>query len=251
MKTLIFLFVLLINTSLLMSQNVQSLFESANENYNKGNFKEGIQLYDSIVKTGFESPFVYFNLGNSYYKLADFTSAVYYFEKAIKLEPNNDDFKYNLALTNEKIVDKIEAVPEFAVRQWWNFILFSFSESQWMWINIITYSLFLIALIVFFISKSTQIRQWYISIVAILFVVAITSGFIGFRSFQEKNTHNTAIVFTPTVNIKSAPDQKSKTIFILHQGSKISILESNTNWRKIKIADGSIGWIMIEDIKVI
>src|SRR4051812_34122943 len=46
-----------------------SLLDSANTAYSKGNFEKAAQSYEAIISLGYESPEVYFNLGNAYYKL--------------------------------------------------------------------------------------------------------------------------------------------------------------------------------------
>ena len=65
------------------------------------------------------------------------------------------------------------------------------------------------------------------------------------------NNELDAIVFTPTVNIKSSPDENSKDIFVLHEGTKISLLDVVGDWQEIRISNGSIGWIKTSDIKKI
>ncbi len=251
MRTSILLFLMLSFMGFARAQKAQTLFEHANEKYNLGQFEESIQLYDSLLKGHLESHDLYFNLGNAYFKLNDYTSAIYYFEKAKKLDPGNEDCSYNLELVNSKIADNIEALPEIALKKWWQNLLFFFNEKEWMLVNVITFSFFLASLALFFLIQSATFRQWFMGVVVTLMVISILSGFVGYRSFKNKNTHDTAIIFTPTVNIKSAPDEKSNTIFILHKGSKVKLLEQNSNWQKVKISDGNVGWIQIEDYKVI
>ncbi|VAV85262.1 Aerotolerance protein BatE, partial [hydrothermal vent metagenome] len=48
----------------------------------------------------------------------------------------------------------------------------------------------------------------------------------------------------------SEPNLRSETAFVLHEGTKVQILETyNKNWTKVKIANGKTGWIANADIK--
>ena len=119
------------------------------------------------------------------------------------------------------------------------------NEKQWTTVNISLFFVFLIFVILFY-SRSNYRKLWlWFSIVFI--ILTFISGIIGFQSYKQKTNHNTAIIFTPTINVKSAPDTKSNTIFILHQGTKITLLERSAQWQKIRIASGSEGWLKSND----
>ena len=90
----------------------ESTFRQANEEYNKGNYAKAITLYDSIISNNLESSELYYNLGNCYYKTQDWANTVWYYEKSLKLNPNNYNAIHNLQLTKIKIKDQIETLPE-------------------------------------------------------------------------------------------------------------------------------------------
>lgn len=227
----------------------ENIFYKANELYNNGEYETAIEAYDSLLNSNIESANIYYNIGNSYYKLGDIPNAILYFEKAKKIEPNNADIIYNIELANIQIADKIEAVPHFFLKTWYLSIRNMFNEKQWTISNISLFIIFLIFTIIFYITSKN--RQLWFSLSIIFFILTVVSGFIGYNSYKERTTHNSAIIFTPTIDIKSAPDTKSSTIFILHQGTKVSLLEHSAKWQKIRIASGSEGWLKIDDFKEI
>ena len=56
----------------------------------------------------------------------------------------------------------------------------------------------------------------------------------------------------PVSSVKSSPSEDgSKDLFILHEGTKINVLDSVGEWRNIELADGRQGWIRTSDMEVI
>jgi hypothetical protein len=235
----------------MLADSAKTLFEIANDNYNKGEYEQSIALYDSLLSNSVESAELYYNLGNAWYKLDEIPKAILYYEKAKKIEPNNADIIYNLNLANTKIADRIEVVPVFFLKTWWFNMLNTFNEKQWTIINISMFLVFLVFIIILLTTKKPSLKKLSFSFAIIFIILSFVSGLIGYRSYQIKTKHSTAIIFTPTVNIKSAPDDKSSTIFILHQGTKVKLLDETPNWQKVKIGNGSEGWLLKDDFEVI
>ncbi len=245
------LVVLLMAPLMMRASSTKTLFDLANDYYNKGEYEQTIKLCDSLLKNNVESAAIYYNMGNAYFKLDNIPKAIYYYEKAKKLEPNNEDINYNIAYANTKIADKIKPVPEFFVKSWWHRIVYSLSEKQWMRINVGFFFLFLIAVVFYYTAKRSENKKRAFIIGLSMLVLSFITGSVGYQSYVNRTTHNTAIVFTPTVNVKSAPDEGSSTLFILHQGAKVKLMEETKNWQKIKIADGSEGWLPKDDFEKI
>ena len=251
MKKNIILTILFFAPFIIVANSNNNLFTKANELYNEAKYYESIKLYDSLISSEIESAPIYYNLGNAYFKINEIPSAILYYEKAKKIEPNNKDIIYNLELANTKIADRIEIVPEFFIRKWHNSLINSLNEKEWMLINILIFTLLLFTLITFFISNTNKIKRYCFYVSILLIALFIFSWANGNLSKNNKISNNFAIIFTPTLNIKSAPDDNSNTLFILHKGSKIEIIESSKQWRKIKISNGSEGWLKKDDFKKI
>ncbi|RLD65274.1 MAG: hypothetical protein DRI84_07110, partial [Bacteroidetes bacterium] len=149
------------------------------------------------------------------------------------------------------IADRIEPIPEFFLKKWWRSTLVFLNESQWMIVNVISYSILMVFVIIFFISKSKSIKQSSFFIGIILLSISLITGLMGYQSNQIVHTHNTAIVFTPTINVKSSPNENANTIFVIHQGTKVELVDHLKSWYRIKLANGSVGWMKDIDFEKI
>jgi len=229
----------------------QQNIDSANAAYSKNNFDRAIKLYKDIDDKGYEAMELYYNLGNSYFKTNNIPAAILYWEKALKLKPNDDDIKFNLKVANSRISDKIDPLPEIFIKRWWRNACNIFSSNSWATITLISFFVFLVFLTVFRLSRSLGLRKtsFYLSII-FLFISLLTASF-AYQQYKNLKSHDEAIVFTPTVTIKSSPDENSTDLFVIHEGLKLQLLDNISDWYKIKIPNGSIGWLNKNDFEII
>ncbi len=110
-KSLIIVF-LVFGSQLFASDNLL-LIEQANKYYDESEYSLAVETYETIINNGFESDKLYYNLGNAYFKLNNLPMAIFYYEKAKKLNPYDADILFNLEIANGRIIDKIEPVPQF------------------------------------------------------------------------------------------------------------------------------------------
>jgi tetratricopeptide (TPR) repeat protein len=248
-----FIFSLLISSlgfSLFAADN-GSLFEQANNAYKKSEYNAAISLYNSILKTGYEASDVYFNLGNAYYKKKDIANAILNYERAHRLNPGNDDINFNLQLSQTMIVDKINSLPEFIMFKWWRNFSEFLSSNSWAWASILFFILALISVAVYLF---TRLRWLKISSFWIATVFTFFSLMSFIHSYQIKSlneSHTYAIVMSASVTLKSSPVDNGNDLFVLHEGTKVTIMDAVGEWLKIKIADGNNGWLKKSDIEEI
>ena len=224
-------------------ESVDVWFEQANAAYNMGNYDSAKIVYEKILATELESVPLYFNLGNAYYKMREYPMAIYCYEKALKLDPSNEEVQTNLAIANQAIVDKIEPVPQsFIVRGWRN-VRASLSGDQWAWCSIVFFALLLVSLFLFLRSRKVGLRKLGF-FAGLVFLMAFGLSVVFAAQLKHASeTQDQAILMTPTVTVKSSPSVESVDLFVLHEGTKVSILETANGWCKIKIANGSVGWL--------
>jgi tetratricopeptide (TPR) repeat protein len=222
-----------------------------NNYYAKGQYKEAAASYQKLVNEGYQSAEVYYNLGNAYYKLGNIASAILYYEKARLLSPGDDDINFNIRLANSKITDKVDEAPEFFISKWWNEFILSFSVNALGIASILFVLLGSAALILYFFAFSVSRKKasFYTSI--LLFILGAAAIVIAFSQTHYFDNHKQAIIFTSTVNIKSGPNDKLATLFVLHEGTKVNVLDANNGWVKFKLGNGNEGWIKLVDIKEI
>ena len=220
-----------------------ALFQQANAAYSSGNYDSAVVNYEKILAIGMESVPLYYNLGNAYYKKQEFPMAIYYYERALKLDPSNEEVQTNLAIANRAIVDKIEPVPQSFFIKGWHQMRSKLSGDQWAWCSVAAFALLLFALFLFLRSRRIGLRKLgFFSGILFLLVFAISvANAAQLRRMAMKQ--NQAILMSPTVTVKSSPSEASVDLFVLHEGTKVDILETTGEWNKIKIANGSVGWL--------
>jgi tetratricopeptide (TPR) repeat protein len=249
-KTILLILALGIGMQLLpQTDSVQQKLELANTYYNKAIYDSAIIAYHSVMDDAYESVALYYNLGNTYFKLRDFPSAILYYEKARKLDPADPDILFNLQVANGLIVDKIDPLPQMFYRIWWNRFYAMFDADTWAWLSVIGFLLTLALILLYLLSNRMALRK--LGFFAGIFSLFLTVGAFGLASQKYYYTQQTneAIVFTPTITVKSSPAANSVDLFVLHEGSKVRLLDEVGAWKKIKIANGSIGWLPEESIQ--
>jgi tetratricopeptide (TPR) repeat protein len=227
-------------------QEAQQWFEQANAAYNAGSYDSALMLYNRITAADLESALLYLNMGNTYYKMREYPMAIYYYEKALKLDPSNEDVKTNLAIANLAIVDKIEEVPQSFIVKGWKGLGNALSGQQWTVLSLVAFALLLVMAFMFLRSRRMGLRKLGF-FVGILFMLLLALSVV-FASQQKRAslTEDQAIIMTPTVTVKSTPNEVSVDLFVLHEGTKVQILDQADGWNKIKIANGSVGWLQAE-----
>lgn len=253
-KSIFCFFAILNFTSVTGSENAahyEDLFRQANEFYSKANYDSSILYYESIAGAEYESANLYYNLANACYKKKNIPAAVLYYEKAKKLKPDDGDILFNLQLVNQQITDKIEPLPELFLTKWWNGFISSAPVDSWgKWVIILAF--YAAVMFAFFIFSGQVIfrKIFFWSGVAGIILAVISFSFALKQEKLITESHE-AIVFAPSITAKSSPDENSTNLFVIHEGAKVKILEKVSDWYKISLADGNIGWIKEENVKEI
>jgi len=240
--------IVLLITSFGYAQNGQ-LFEKANELYNSEKYNDAIQVYEQILSTKNHSASLYFNLGNAYYKLNQTAESIYNYEKALQLDPTNEDVLVNLAFANNMRIDKIDVIPVTGFSKMFSSVINMLSFDMWAILAIVFMFLFIVAFVGYSQSKFAN-RKRYFFIMA-LFALFLSVLSVAFAYQQEATIINEkyAIVFTKESQVMSEPNFNSNEAFRLHEGTKVSVFEDFDGWTKIKLTNGSVGWIITKDIK--
>ncbi|MCB4798147.1 tetratricopeptide repeat protein [Neotamlana laminarinivorans] len=249
MKKTIYILIFFISV-VTFSQN-QSLFEKANALYNDGKYAEAIDDYMAILETGNHSAELYFNLGNANYKLNNIAPSIYYYEKALRLDPDNTDIKNNLAYAQNMTIDVVDVVPDSGISKLLKSLANKFTFDFWAKLAIVFVFVFVVLFLLYYFAYTTiRKRISFIASILALILMSITLT-LAFYKFDLDKTDNPAIVFAQESKIKSGPNLNSEEAFRLHEGTKVQVLETFDNWKKIKLADGKTGWVIQEDIKML
>jgi tetratricopeptide (TPR) repeat protein len=220
-----------------------SLLMAGNRFYIEKQYDLAAENYKKVISLGYEAADLYYNLGNTYYKSNKLAEAILYYEKALLLEPGHEDALQNLSMANSRIIDKVDAIPEVFLVRWFRFLVNIFSPNQWATISLVCFLLALLFFAMYRLVTELQVRRtaFYLG-VALLLLTLVSFGL----GQQRKNTvlrSKSAIVMLPSVEVKSSPDNQGTIVFVLHEGTKLMVTDSIQNWKEIRIADGSEGWV--------
>ncbi len=231
---------------------VDSLFNAANAAYSEGRWGDAVTAYTSVENLGLESPALYCNLGSAYYKEGDIAMAMLYYERALKLDPSYSDARYNRTVVSDFVQDRIEPVPEFILKTWVRELCYGLDSDTWAVAGLVFLVVTAAALLLLFLSSSLALRRtgFFSAIVFLLLaVMAITFSFWQKADYMRKDG---AIIMTPVVSVKSSPSSEASTdLFILHEGTKVLIIDEVGEWRNIELADGRQGWMRSSDMSII
>ena len=237
--------------SVSLASTEEDLMTKGNQYYQAGNFDKAADAYQKVVEAGYESPSLYFNLGNAFYLLGKTGYSILYYEKAAKLAPADEDIAHNLAIVNNKIVDKLDVMPTFFLFKWWESTLMSFTISGWTYLAYFFYIVVLISIGLYFFAKSQLIQKYAVySTAGFLIVLIITSVLLSVRMNRELNIRD-GVIIQQVVNVKSSPDDKSTDSFIIHEGIKVRLEDKVNDWVRIRLKDGKVGWLQEKDLGII
>ena len=224
---------------------------NADTEYQKGNYQQAIRDYEEILKNG-ESAEIYFNLGNAYYRTDNITKAVLNYERARLLSPGDDDINFNLQFARSKTIDKITPESEMFFITWYKSLVNFTSVDNWAKTGILCIVLALLLVLLYLFGPQLMLRKIGFFGGLAFFVIFLLSNLFAFQQKQALDNRTGAIIISPSVNIKKTPAKNSADQFVLHEGTRVDIIDKGmTDWRCIRVGDGREGWIETKAIEEI
>jgi tetratricopeptide (TPR) repeat protein len=228
-----------------------SEFQKANTLYQQQNYDSAAAIYEQLIAQEYVSAEVYYNLANCYYKTGRTSKAILNYERALKRMPGDEDVTFNLKVAQLRVVDKIEAVPEIFYKRWIKSVASLLSSDGWSRVVIAcTWIMFLFAA-VYVLSRRTALRRAGFALAAFFFIVTACVWLLSRQSYLDSVKQKSAVVMSVSAYVKSSPGDNNTDLFLLHEGTRADILDEYENWVKIRIANGSIGWLKSSDIEEI
>ena len=245
MKNILYLFLLISQVFF-----AQGRFESANALYQKGQYQQAVDAYESIIKEDKQqSAELYFNLGNSYYKLNKVAPSIYNYEKALVLKPHDPDVLNNLKFAKKLTIDEIKEVPKVGFAKLIQNFTSIFNYNTWAKISVGISFAFLLAFIGYYFSQLTLSKRIYFIGMFVLLVALLLSVSAGMSQKNHFDNDRPAIVFAELSEVHSEPRKAGSAILLLHEGAKVYVKETIGQWKKIELTDGTEGWIDGSTIK--
>ncbi|MGB7842401.1 MAG: tetratricopeptide repeat protein [Salinimicrobium sp.] len=247
MKKLIFLLFVCVGLSAFAQNN--KLFEEANAAYANEDYREAISLYEQILKNGETSADLHYNLGNAHYKLSHIAPSIYHYEKALQMDPGDEDVKNNLEFARNMAVDAIDEGPKEGFSDLFSRGTGLFTASGWGWIAIFGMLLFVVFFLAYYFSRRTLIKRIFFICGMFFLLFALSSAGIGAMKLWLDQESSFAIVFSEEADVKSEPNLGSTDVFQLHEGTKVKVTEDFQDWFEIELPNGNQGWMLKNELK--
>ncbi|MFL5753006.1 MAG: tetratricopeptide repeat protein [Bacteroidia bacterium] len=244
----IFILITLFTFGNVSGENAVILADSAKKAYDKQQYRTAISQYERILADGSTSSALHYNLGNAYYRNGQLGKAIYHYEIAKKMNPNDEDVLTNLRLASSKTIDKIDVKENFFVNSVKSNIYTFFSTNGWAWATIVLTVISLLFFTLYITAAKISLKRIGFWFGSLGIIAVIISFFIGFGAVHNLRKKSQAIVTSSSVPVMNAPNESGKSQFNLHEGTKVNILESNEEWTCVKLDNGNEGWVKTGDL---
>ena len=228
-----------------------SLMRQGNTAYQNGDYELAIDCYQEIIQHGNEGAILYYNLGNAYFKAKQTPEALLWYERALRLDPSNEDIKHNIAYANLQITDKIEVLPELFIVRWWNGLSQSMTATAWAVMAVVFGAFFALSIALMIVSRRRWLSVTSVVLALISLIIAIFSLIFASKESKRYIQQPEAIVMQSVVNAKGTPNESGTSLFVIHEGLKVAVTDRVGTWVEIKLPNGEKGWVEDASIEII
>lgn len=226
-------------------------FDQGNAAYRDGDYNKAAEWYTRILDSGYEGSVVHYNLANCYYKLDELGLSILHYEKALKLSPGDPEIRQNLNLANLNVKDRIEMPPAFFLLRWWESLKTALTPSGWGKTLILFYVLAMLLATAALFLRGNALRRWLWGGMTVAGTLALLATLLMFIRMDQETNHPAGVILVNQVTVLSAPDPNSTDVFVLHEGSRLTVEQFRGEWLQIRLPDGKSGWMKRENVGVI
>ena len=245
-------FIALLSASFFTFASVDdSLMQQGNTAYQNGDYDLAIDCYQEIIDHGNEGAILYYNLGNAYFKAKQTADALLWYERALRLDPSNEDIKHNITYANLQITDKIEVLPELFIVRWWNGLSKSMTVTGWAVMAVVFGAIFALSIALMLASRRRWLSMTAVALAFISLLIAIFSLIFASKENKRYVNQPEAIVMHSVVNAKGTPNESGTSLFVIHEGLKVAVTDRVGTWVEIKLPNGEKGWVEASSIEII
>ena len=256
-KTIIATLALLILT--LPASFAATAVQQADSAYNKKNFQDALYYYQAAAEKDGVSSDLYYNMGNTYYRLGDLGHAVLNYRRALALDPSNEEARLNLEFVRTKITDKPEDDSTFLRNVHFKIVSWM-SPDAWAWTSMGVFALMIGLIAIYLFAPSVNARKvGFFGAFVILFIFIYTL-YVAWSSANAYNGNGRAVVTAPVTNLRSTPASSNSSadkVVPIHEGTELIILDSLATpddpkvplWYDVKINNTSRAWLPAADVE--
>ena len=223
--------------------------KEADEAFSKGNYQQAASIYEELLKQG-KNADLFYNLGNSYYRMDNMTKAILNYERAALLNPSDEDIQFNLALAKGKTIDKIVPRSEMFFFVWYRSLVNMLSVDSWAWVALVSILLASLLTLLYLFSDQIALRKCGFFGGIFFLVLFILGNICAYQQKQTLQNSSGAIVTATSVTLKKTPDKKSSDQAVIHEGTRVNIIDDTMkDWKAVQLEDGREGWVSTSQIE--
>ncbi|MDY6914935.1 MAG: tetratricopeptide repeat protein [Candidatus Cloacimonadota bacterium] len=250
-KIITILLSLFIVITIFAANRKQEILQQAVEKYENQHFKEALQLFQKLENENIVNSKLYFNIGNTHYRLGNLGNAILYYKKALKVKPNFQEAQENLKFALSQTTDKQVLESENFLSALWENILSRISLNLLAILSILFFAciIFLINLMIIRFRKREKTLPTFFTLVLILLL--LLSLFLSFVKWKRYISKNEAVLLADSAIGYSGPNKEFTRVFTIHEGMIFKIEQQEEGWSLIRLANGMGGWIKNDTFKKI
>ncbi|MBR1784901.1 MAG: SH3 domain-containing protein [Bacteroidales bacterium] len=217
--------------------------------YSQSRYGEALDLYLGLLGEGYGTAELYYNIGNTYYRMDSLGRAILFYRRALALKPGMDDARQNLALAESRTVDRITPLPRPFLASWADALLAGVSPATWRLATLLLAALLCAALVVMRLGSRRGLRKAALIVAAVAALLFAAALALSLATASRRDARRDAVVLPQSVAVKSSPSQQGTDVMILHEGTLLTVTDSLSGWYKTRLADGSTGWCPAQAIE--
>jgi len=250
MKKLIVILLLAFTAGTVCGANDSELWNDAAKAYSEKDYEGAVTIYQQLAQKGESAP-LYYNYANALFKAGYTGRAILYYERALRLDPSNEDIKYNLEFANLSKTDKIDKVEPFFVVEWYRDLTNLMTSNMWANVSLVLFLLAMVMFLVYRFGKLLNLRKVAFSLFIVFIVFFVVTMGHAFYSKNRVVNNPEAILMAGSETARSTPDDSGTEVFVIHEGTKVKIKSSLSEWSEVQLEDGKVGWIRTSSVEVI
>lgn len=232
-------------------QNPVEKFQQGVSLYISGNYQDAIDVWNELYNNGYRSAELNYNLGNAYFKIQKIPESILFYERAYLLDPLNEDINYNLQIARTLTVDRFQEIPELFFIRWYNLVSLFLTSDSWAIISLASFIICLLSVSLYIYSSKYLYKVAGFWVGLVLLLISVMSVSLSIRNKKQVYNSQKAIISNPVVSGKSSPDNSGTDLFVLHEGTKVSIEDEVGEWYEIRLSDGNKGWVTVKSLIII
>ena len=233
----------------LRAQNVTKA--EADSAYARQQYQQAIRDYEALLTEGVSAE-LYYNLGNAYYRSENITRAIINYERALLLSPGDGDIRHNLRIARQKTVDKVVPSSEFFVVTWYRALSNLMGVDSWGWMALVTLALGLLLMLLYLFSSRVALQKVGFFGTVVMVALFLLSSLFAYQQKRMLSHRTGAIITQSAVTVKSTPAANGTELFVLHEGTRVDIIDDTMkDWKEVRLPDGKEGWMETKAMEVI